>query len=222
MSFFVKAEEISRNRVRYTDSSGKTFIHSKGTWAWRNNNPGNIRKPSRANMPDGVIGLAGGFLVFSTYEAGFNALKILLKKDFYQNLTIFAAVAQYAPTKDKNDVTNYRKILKQVTKLDLKTKIKDLTDEQFLLLCQAVQRVEGFQIGEITVEISRKKILDVKKNKQNLIIQYLIEGYGWLRKAEAINLVEKDVVDAVIVKRQNGYIFLRSRPDLTKANNLDK
>ncbi len=222
MSDFVKAEEISRNRVRYTDSSGKTFIHSKGTWAWRNNNPGNIRKPSRANMPDGVIGLAGGFLVFSTYEAGFNALKILLKKDFYQNLTIFAAVAQYAPTKDKNDVTNYRKILKQVTKLDLKTKIKDLTDEQFLLLCQAVQRVEGFQIGEITVEISRKKILDVKKNKQNLIIQYLIEGYGWLRKAEAINLVEKDVVDAVIVKRQNGYIFLRSRPDLTKANNLDK
>ena len=171
MSFFVKAEEISRNRVRYTDSSGKTFIHSKGTWAWRNNNPGNIRKPSRANMPDGVIGLAGGFLVFSTYEAGFNALKILLKKDFYQNLTIFAAVAQYAPTKDKNDVTNYRKILKQVTKLDLKTKIKDLTDEQFLLLCQAVQRVEGFQIGEITVEISRKKILDVKKKKQNLIIQ---------------------------------------------------
>ena len=222
MSDFVKAEEISRNRVRYTDSSGKTFIHSKGTWAWRNNNPGNIRKPSRANMPDGVIGLAGGFLVFSTYEAGFNALKILLKKDFYQNLTIFAAVAQYAPTKDKNDVTNYRKILKQVTKLDLKTKIKDLTDEQFLLLCQAVQRVEGFEIGEITVEISRKKILDVKKNKQNLIIQYLIEGYGWLRKAEAINLVEKDVVDAVIVKRQNGYIFLRSRPDLTKANNLDK
>ena len=222
MSFFVKAEEISRNRVRYTDSSGKTFIHSKGTWAWRNNNPGNIRKPSRANMPDGVIGLAGGFLVFSTYEAGFNALKILLKKDFYQNLTIFAAVAQYAPTKDKNDVTNYRKILKQVTKLDLKTKIKDLTDEQFLLLCQAVHRVEGFQIGEITVEISRKKILDVKKNKQNLIIQYLIEGYGWLRKAEAINLVEKEIVDAVIVKRQNGYIFLPSRPDLTKANNLDK
>ena len=222
MSDFVKAEEISRNRVRYTDSSGKTFIHSKGTWAWRNNNPGNIRKPSRANMPDGVIGLAGGFLVFSTYEAGFNALKILLKKDFYQNLTIFAAVAQYAPTKDKNDVTNYRKILKQVTKLDLKTKIKDLTDEQFLLLCQAVQRVEGFQIGEITVEISRKKILDVKKNKQNLIIQYLIEGYGWLRKTEAINLVEKDIVDAVIVKRENGYVFLRSKPDATKVNNLDK
>jgi hypothetical protein len=222
MSDFVKAEEISRNRVRYTDSSGKTFIHGKGTWAWRNNNPGNIRKPSRANMPDGVIGLAGGFLVFSSYEAGFKALHALLKKDFYQNLTIFDAVAQYAPTEDKNDIVNYRKILKQVAKLDLNTKIKDLTDEQFLLLCQAVKRVEGFEIGEIAEEVSKKKILDVKKSKENLIIQYLIEGYGWLRKTEAINLVEKDVVDAVIVKRKNGYVFLRSRPDSTKVNNLDK
>lgn len=217
MSDFVKAEEISQNRVGYTDSSGRTFIYSKGTWAWRNNNPGNIRKPSKENMPAGVIGLAGGFLVFSSYEAGFKALLALLKKDFYQNLTIFDAVAQYAPAKDKNDVKNYRKILKQVTKLDLQTKIKDLTDDQFLLLCQAVQRVEGFIIGEITEEVAKKKILDVKKNKQNLI-----EGYGWLRKTEAVNLVEKDIVDAVIVKRENGYVFLRSRPDNIKTNNLDK
>ena len=222
MSEFVKAEEISRNRVRYIDSSGRTFIHSKGSWAWRNNNPGNIRQPSKKNMPAGVIGLAGGFLVFSSYEAGFKALHTLLKKDYYQNLTIFAAVAQYAPTEDKNNVENYRKILRQVTKLDLNTNIKDLTDEQFFLLCQAVKRVEGFEIGEIAEEVSKKKILDVKKNKENLIIQYLIEGYGWLRKTEAINLVEKDVVDAVIVKRQNGYVFLRSRPDSTKVNNLDK
>jgi hypothetical protein len=222
MSDFVKAEEISRNRVRYTDLSGRCFIYSKGTWAWRNNNPGNIRKPSKENMPNGVIGLAGGFLVFSTYEVGFKALQTLLKKDFYHNFTIFDTVARYAPAKDKNDVKNYRKILKQVTKLDLKTKIKELTDEQFLLLCQAVQRVEGFKIGEITEEISKKKILDIKKNKQNLIIQYLIEGYGWLHKTEAINLVEKDLVDAVIVKRQSGYIFLRSRPDTNKTNNLDK
>lgn len=221
MSEFIKAEGISGNRVRYTDLSGKTFIHSKGTWAWRNNNPGNIRKPSKDNMPNGVIGYAGGFLVFSSYEAGFKALYTLLRQDFYRNLTIFDAVAKYAPAKDKNDVKNYRKILKQVTKIDLQTKIKDLTDEQFLLFCQAVQRVEGFKPGDIVEELPKKKILDVKKNKENLIIQYLIEGYGWLRKAEAINLVEKDVVDAVIVKRQNGYIFLRSRPDSSKANNLD-
>jgi hypothetical protein len=58
MIVFIKAEEISRNRVRYTDTFGKNFIYNKGSWAWRNNNPGNIRKPSKENMPAGVIGLA--------------------------------------------------------------------------------------------------------------------------------------------------------------------
>ncbi len=121
----------------------------------------------------------------------------------------------------RNDVKNYRRILVQVTKIDLDAKLKSLNEAQFLLLCQAVQRVEGFQIGEVIEELPKKKILDIKKNKENLIIQYLIEGYGWLRKTEAVNLVEKDIVDAVIVKRQNGYIFLRSKPDKTKTNNLD-
>jgi hypothetical protein len=221
MSEFVKAEGISKNRVRYTDSSGRVFIHSKGTWAWRNNNPGNIRKPGKDTKLEGIIGNAGGFLIFSSYDAGFKALQILLKKPFYQDLSLFDAVEKYAPAKDKNDVKNYRSILVQVTKIDLDAKLKSLNEAQFLLLCQAVQRVEGFQIGEVIEELPKKKILDVKKNKENLIVQYLIEGYGWLRKTEAVTLVEKDIVDAVIVKRQNGYIFLRSKPDKTKINNLE-
>lgn len=221
MSEFIKAEEIRKNRVRYTDSTGRVFIYSKGTWAWRNNNPGNIRKPGKNTKLEGIIGYAGGFSVFSSYEAGFKALQTLLKKDFYQNLSLFETVKKYAPPKDKNDVKNYSKILVQVTKISLDTKLKTLSEAQFLLLCQAVQRVEGFKTGEVTEELPKKKILDVKKNKQNQIIQYLIDGYGWLRKTEAVNLVEKDIVDAVIVKRQNGYIFLRSKPDETKTNNLD-
>jgi hypothetical protein len=142
----------------------------------RNNNPGNIRKPGKDTKFEGIIGYAGGFLIFSSYDTDFKALQILLKKPFYQNLSLFDAVEKYAPAKDKNDVRNYRKILVQVTKIDLDTKLKSLSEVQFLLLCQAVQRVEGFEIGEISEELSRKKILDVKKNKQNLIIQYLIEG----------------------------------------------
>jgi len=191
MSEFVKAEGISKNRVRYTDSSGRVFIYSKGTWAWRNNNPGNIRKPGKDTKLDGIIGYAGGFSVFSSYETGFIALQTLLKKDFYQNLSLFEAVKKYAPAKDNNDVKNYQKILAQVTKIELSTKIKSLNEAQFLLLCKAVQRVEGFRPGEVKEELPKKKILDVKKNKQNLIIQYLIEGYGWIRKTEAVNLVEK-------------------------------
>lgn len=112
------------------------------------------------------------------------------------------------------------------TQIDLNKQVNSLTDEELEKLVKAIERKEGAKPGKI-IEVppptgTKKKILDVKKNKKNLIIQYLIEGYGWLRKTEAINLVEKDLVDAVIVKRQNGYVFLRSRPDSTKTNNLDK
>ena len=222
MSEFIKAEAISKNRVRYIDSTGRVFIYSKGTWAWRNNNPGNIRKPGKDTKLEGIIGYAGGFSVFSSYEVGFKALQNLLKNDFYQDLSLYDVVEKYAPPKDKNDTKNYRKILIQITKLDLNTKLKTLSEAQFLLLCQAVQRVEGFQVGVIIEEVSKKKILDVKKNKENLIVQYLIEDYGWLNKAEAINLTKKDIIDAVVVKNQNGFIFLRSKPDKLKTNNLSK
>jgi len=114
------------------------FVYTVGTRAWRNNNPGNIRKPGSTKL-EGIIGLAGGFLVFSSYTAGFAALQSLLEKDFYQKRTIFEAVKKYAPVKDHNDVERYQKILFQITKIDLKTKLNSLTEDQFHLVCQAVQ-----------------------------------------------------------------------------------
>ena len=220
MTEFIKSVDLGNEGVRYTTADGQSFIYKGGTRAWRNNNPGNIRKPGSVKL-EGIIGLAGGFSVFSSYAAGFAALQSLLKKSFYQELSIFEAVKKYAPAKDNNDVKRYQQILFQITKVDLKTKLNSLTDERFLLFCQAIQRIEGFQEGTVTEEVTKKKILDVKKSEDNLIIQYLIEGYGWLRMDKAISLVRQDLVDAVVVKKMNGYIFLRSRPDKTKKNNLD-
>ena len=129
------------------------------------------------------------------------------------------------PKEHGNNTELYKKNVQDWTQIDLTRQVNSLSEEELEKLVNAIERKEGTGAGKI-IEFpapgNKKKILDVKKNKENLIIQYLIEGYGWLRKTEAINLVEKDIVDAVIVKRQNAYIFLRSRPDKTKINNLDK
>lgn len=97
--------------------------------------------------------------------------------------------------------------------------------EELENLVKAIEKKEGGRSGK-TIEVPpsgvKKKILDVKKNRENLIIQYLIEDYGWLRKTEAINLTKKDIIDAVVVKNRKGYVFLRSRPDKIKTNNLSK
>jgi hypothetical protein len=100
--------------------------------------------------------------------------------------------------------------------IDLNKQVNSLTDEELEKLVKAIESKRGCETRK------DNRSCTPPRNKENLIIQYLIEGYGWLRKTEAINLVEKDIVDAVIVKRQNGYVFLRSRPDSTKTNILDK
>jgi hypothetical protein len=116
----------------------------------------------------------------------------------------------------KNDVENYRKLLFRITRIKLETKVSSLNVGQLILVSEANKQVEGFQIGIIAEDVPKKKILDVKKNKQNLIIQYLIEGYGWLLKIEAINLVEKNIVDAVIVKRKMVIFFSAVDPTALK------
>lgn len=222
---FVKIEVINDLRIVYYREDGSSAIFIGGQRNWRNNNPGNIGYGNGKLVKRlGAIGQAGSFAVFPDYETGRKAIFSVLKKDDFQGRTVAKAIEVWAPKEDGNNTELYKKHVQEWTKIDLKRPVDSLSEEEIEKLVKAIERKEGSKPGKILEVIlpgTKKKILDVKKNKENLIIQYLIEGYGWLRKAEAINLVEKDVVDAVIVKRQNGYVFLRSRPDNTKTNNLD-
>lgn len=223
---FVRVEEKNALRLIYYREDGSGSIYVGGKRNWRNNNPGNIGYGNGILVKKlGAIGKAGGFAVFPDYETGRKAIFSVLKKDDFQSRTVSKAIEVWAPKEDGNNTELYKKQVQAWTQIDLTRQVSSLTDDETEKLVAAIEKKEGTGAGKI-IEVPspgiKKKILDVKKNKENLIIQYLIEGYGWLRKAEAINLVEKDVVDAVIVKRQNGYIFLRSRPDATKVNNLEK
>lgn len=223
---FIKIEEKNALRIIYYREDGSSSIYIGGRRNWRNNNPGNIGYGNGKLVTKlGAIGKAGGFAVFPDYETGRRAIFSVLKKDDFQGRTVSKAIEVWAPKEHGNNTELYKKHVQAWTQIDLTRQVNSLSEEELEKLVSAIERKEGNGPGKI-IEVpppgTKKKILDVKKNKENLIIQYLIEGYGWIRKTEAINLVEKDIVDAVIVKRQNGYIFLRSRPDTTKTNNLDK
>jgi hypothetical protein len=66
---FVRAIQGKKNSVIYFSAKGDRLICRNGTWAWRNNNPGNIIKGLKARKL-GSIGTAGGFAVFPDYETG--------------------------------------------------------------------------------------------------------------------------------------------------------
>ncbi|MGE4233498.1 MAG: DUF3892 domain-containing protein [Bacteriovoracia bacterium] len=215
---FVKAKQTGKRQVTYWNEDGSTVIHTGGNWTWRNQNPGNIGAGAWANR-HGAIGQAGGFAVFPSYEIG--AILSLLKGPDYFNLSIWDAIPKYAPAKE-NDVAWYRRIVKQATRLDLKRKIKDLSQKELESLVNAIERAEGkFKPGKVTSDIQKKKITAVRKNKKGIIFKYYIEGLGWLSKKEAIQLTADGKIDAVIASSRSGSIYLRTRPDKDANKNLE-
>jgi hypothetical protein len=52
-------------------------------------------------------------------------------------------------------------------------------------------------------------------------LSIFLKAHDGSERLKALPLIEKDIANAGIVNRQNGYIFLRSKLDKTKTYNLD-
>ena len=78
-----------------------------GSLAQRNNNPGNLRdRPAQYGPWPGQTGTSGGFAVFESPEAGWNALDIQIRSDANRGLTLQQFIYKYAPPSE-NDSANY-------------------------------------------------------------------------------------------------------------------
>ncbi|MDX6281461.1 MAG: hypothetical protein QOH03_2532, partial [Kribbellaceae bacterium] len=122
-----------------------------GTFAWLNNNPGNL------------TGVAGGpdygqypgkfnwhnFLIFPTRDAGFAAIGAFLRGPNYRDLSIMQAFAKYAPASDGNDPVAYAESVAAGAGLPTSTLIRDLDDNQLLLMQNKIAEVEGAVPGDI-------------------------------------------------------------------------
>lgn len=83
----------------------------RGTPAWRNNNPGNMRKPYSRN----VVGYdASNFCIFPDYATGYMELRRMLERacmglsnTYSKYMTIYQWAEKYAPWSDGNDPKSY-------------------------------------------------------------------------------------------------------------------
>jgi len=216
---FIQGKGGKGDTVIYSDDDGNLVIRSGGTRSWRNNNPGNIR-PGSFSSGNGSIGSAGGFAVFPTYEAGRQALAVLLRGKTYSGLTLFSAVARYAPHHE-NNTANYRRLIKKLTGLDLERKIKTLNGSEFERLLDAIETIEGFKEGNEKL-IKRTRVIDTEKGKGGSLERFLLDGEGWVGKSDLIQLVRADLVINAVLVRANGSTYVRSKPDQTTANNFSE
>ncbi len=218
MGKYVKAVSGPNSSVIYTDDGGKQWVHSGGTRTWRNNNPGNLVVGS-ISRDNNAIGKAGGFAVFPDYESGHVGLIDCLKRT-YGNADLKFLITKYAPP-GENNTSKYFKFLQNKTGINDNKKVKDFTSRQFEKLWKAIEQMEGWKVGKVAGYDSSSPIKAVKKNKKGIITYYLIEGYGWVAKANAIQLVLAGKVDAVVAVSPKGNKFLRSKPNSFSDDNLE-
>jgi len=217
MAKYIKAESGSKNTVIYTDNEKNQFEYRGGSRTWRNNNPGNLVSAT-VSKRNGEIGKAGGFAVFPDYDSGHAALIDLLKNVFSE-LSLKRLISKYAP-KHENDTKQYLKLIRIKTGVKSDKKIKDFTSSEFEKLWKAIEQMEGWKIGRITKLPVKAEIKSVKKDKNGIIIQYLIEGFGWVTKEKGITLTISGKVNAAVVTSSLGNQFLRAKPNKTNEDNL--
>ena len=88
--------------------------------------------------------------------------------------------------------------------------IKDLTIKEFDQLREAIERIEGWKVGQEDF-IDKWYISGVHK-KRGVIIEYLVDKKGkssWLAKEEALKLALEGKLHATIVHLKNGTTYLR-------------
>lgn len=142
---YVAARNGEDTSVIYVAKDGSEYLHSGGTRAWRNNNPGNLSKAEKSGL---AIGVGGPFAVFPDHATGKAALKFVLLS-VYKDKRLDKVFEKYAPAKDNNDPEHYTKLVKKFTGLASDQTIGDLNSAELDKFMAAIERVEGWKEGKV-------------------------------------------------------------------------
>ena len=137
------ASKTGSKKVSYTD-----YTKTGGSRSWRNNNSGNIEYGKFAK-DNGAIGTDGRFAIFPDKETGDLAKISLLKTGRYKNKSILSAIKLYAPQFENNSA-KYAKTIASQAGVPVSTKLSSLTDDQFMKMVKAMEKVEGWKEGELS------------------------------------------------------------------------
>ena len=131
----------------------QTTQFNHGTHPFRDNNWGDIVSGGFVNRR-GAIGADGRFGVFASAAAGKAALHALLLTPGYNNLSINAAVARYAPSFE-NNTAGYQQFLTNVLGVSGNTPLSSLSPSQRSALENGIAHAEGaFARGNYSVSVT--------------------------------------------------------------------
>jgi murein DD-endopeptidase MepM/ murein hydrolase activator NlpD len=140
-NFVIHADEIARGRPQ--------MLNYEGSFSWLDNNPGNItgrpggpdfgQYPNKFNWHN--------FLIFPTWQAGYDAIAQLLRSSTYVDLSILDAFKKYAPESDGNNPVAYANAVANYLQVPVSTIVGDLDDTQMLAMQDKITEIEGPRAG---------------------------------------------------------------------------
>jgi hypothetical protein len=142
-------QEIS-NFVLYPDEvlEGKPQMRGgSGSYSWLNNNPGNITASSATYGAYAGKTNWHNFMIFPTWDTGFDAIRQLMRGPGYADLSILAAFNRYAPASDGNDPVRYANQVASALNCDTSAIVGELSDDDMVALQNAVMDMEGVIAG---------------------------------------------------------------------------
>ncbi|MBN3757849.1 TIGR02594 family protein [Paraburkholderia sp. Tr-20389] len=145
MTRFVSAtHDKSTLTVQYVADNGDILLRSGGTIAWRFNNPGNMRPPSKYVTTSIGVGdsKSGKFFIFPDYDTGRAEKKALLRRK-YNNETIASAMEIYAP-RSENDTDAYIKWICDHTGFARDRQLSSMNDGELDSMMSAMEKREGY------------------------------------------------------------------------------
>ena len=202
---YKKAFYFDDGVIFYFDEYDRKYVAEGGSLAWRLNNPGLLTSHSVDKAPHRAIGSYHQLAIFPNYRTGKAALIEWLRSSKYFKASLHKIAEHYQP----KDPVEYLSRLCGMTGLSAEIKLHAISTRDFDKLLDAIQKLAGFQQEERHFRMlpkitARCRVLDE---------DFYFVGYDFLlAKTEAIHWVEAHKLDAVIVHKRDGGVYLRSRP----------
>ncbi|TIU48985.1 MAG: hypothetical protein E5W19_15305 [Mesorhizobium sp.] len=164
---FQKVVSAGPGFTAFQQSDG-SILKRMGTFAWRNNNPGNIEAGRYTASQPGYLPGGGRFAAFDTLEHGRAAREnLLFNSPGYKNKTLEQAIAKYAPPFE-NNTKSYTDQLAAAAGVSKNTIMSTMTEQQRRALMMKQESVEGFRSGRETLISGPNADFGVGRPKQTI------------------------------------------------------
>lgn len=203
-----KAYRYDDKIVFYFDAFDNKYVAKGGSLAWRLNNPGLLLSHSLHRTGYSAIGAYHQYAIFSHPLIGKDALRAWICSTKYFDSSLIEIARYYLPSNPKE----YLNQLCAMTGFSPEIIPRSLSAKDFDKLLKAVQQLAGFS-PENEHQVALLPKVTARFYSAKWKVEFYLAGYDdLLTKNQAIKWVETHKLDAVIVHKSNGEIYLRSRP----------